>query len=138
MTRVVLDTNVIVSALISPFGNEAQVLGAVLSGRVAPCMTREILAEYMEVLARPKFGFSKPQIESLTEMLRARGLRCKPGIIEVASPDPADMPFIVCAMASNAEFLVTGNKRHFPESFYGRARVVSAREMLDLLHKEPL
>jgi putative PIN family toxin of toxin-antitoxin system len=137
MTRAVLDTNVVVSALLSPFGNEAQVLGAVLSGHIVPCMTREILAEYAEVLARPKFGFSRAETESLTEALRAKGAIVRPGKIGATSPDPGDVPFIVCAIAANATYLVTGNKRHFPEPFYGKARVVSAREMMNALHEQP-
>lgn len=78
MTRAVLDTNVLVSALLSPFGNEAQVLDAVRRGRIAPCLSKEILAEYADVLAWPKFGFATDEILGLTGMLRESGLMFRP------------------------------------------------------------
>jgi putative PIN family toxin of toxin-antitoxin system len=67
MRRAAIDTNVLVSALISPFGNEAQALDAVQKGRITPCLSRNILEEYAEVLARPKFGFARKEIDGLAE-----------------------------------------------------------------------
>jgi putative PIN family toxin of toxin-antitoxin system len=133
MTRAVLDTNIIVSALISPFGNEAQVLLAVHQGTILPCCSPTILDEYAGVLGRPKFGFSQSAIDSLIAMMRSRGSTLDPEVIHEASPDPADDAFIACAVAANADFLVTGNKRHFPAAAYGRSRVVSAGELLKIL-----
>lgn len=54
-----------------------------------------------------------------------------PAAVPVTGPDPGDFMFMLCAMEAQAEYLVTGNRRHFPERFYGSARVVNARELID-------
>lgn len=133
MIRTVLDTNVLVSALISPFGNEAQALDAVQERRITPCLSNSILEEYAEVLARPKFGFAWDEIQGLVGLLKLNGLLFEPAPLTGASPDPGDEKFIECALDADAEFIVTGNKRHFPEKSCGRAKVVSARETMELL-----
>jgi|SRR5271157_2658698 len=136
MIRVVVDTNVLVSALISPFGNEAQALDAVQKDRLIPCISPNILIEYAEVLARPKFGFARDEINGLMELLKSKGLLCEPTPVSGASPDSGDDDFIACALEAQAKFIVTGNKRHFPAEACGRAKVVSAREIVELL-KQP-
>ena len=133
MIRVVLDTNVLVSALISPFGNEAQALDVVQKDRIIPCISPRILTEYAAVLARPKFGFGRDEIDGLIELLKTKGLLFEPTPAPGVSPDSGDDDFIACALEAHAEFIVTGNKRHFPTEACGRARVVSAREMMELL-----
>ena len=115
MIRVVLDTNVIVSALISPFGNESLVLHAVQYGKITPCLSRKITEEYKGVLARPKFSFAPDEIDGLIGLLQAKGL--------LFEPPPAP----------DAAFLVTGNIIHFPAHSCGQTRVVSARELLDYI-----
>jgi putative PIN family toxin of toxin-antitoxin system len=134
MIRVVLDTNVLVSAMISPFGNPAQVLISVQDGKITPLFSEKMLAEYAEVLARPKFSFEKSEIDGLNALLRATGLLMRPERMVGASPDPKDDEFIACARAGEADFLVTGNKRHFPAESYGSARVVSPRKLIEYLN----
>jgi putative PIN family toxin of toxin-antitoxin system len=134
--RAVIDTNVIVSALLSPAGNEALILLAVHQGLVQPCFSDEILAEYAEVLARPKFGFAPDEIAALMAMLRERGESVAAVAPAPASPDPGDTKFLQCAAAARADFLVTGNKRHFPGSPYGPTHVVNAGELLDRIALE--
>lgn len=133
MIRAVLDTNVLISALLSPFGNESQALDAVQTGKITPCFSNGILEEYAEVLARPKFGFAREEIEGLVDLLKSKGLLFETARVAGTSPDPGDEQFIGCALEASAEFLVTGKKRHFPEKSCGRARVVSARELMELL-----
>jgi putative PIN family toxin of toxin-antitoxin system len=135
MIRAVLDTNILVSALLSPFGNEAQVLGAVRKDLLVPCLSELILEEYSTVLPRPKFGFKREEVLGLLGMLRARGLHFEPDSAAGVSPDPGDDRFIACALAANADFIVTGNQRHFPAASCGISRVVSARELLAALHE---
>ncbi len=134
MIRVVLDTNVVVSALISPFGNEALVVAAIQNGRVTPCVSGEMLTEYAEVLARPKFSFGRNEIKGLIGLLQSKGLFFEPKPVSGASPDPSDDIFIACALAADAAFLVTGNKRHFPSDSCGETKVVSSRELLESLN----
>ena len=75
MIRAIIDTNVLVSALIPPSGNEALLLLAVKQGLVRPCFSPAMLEEYSEVLARPKFAFSPDEITALIDLLQHQGGR---------------------------------------------------------------
>lgn len=131
MIRAVIDTNVLVSGLLSPSGNEALILLAAHQGLVRPCVSVEMLAEYAEVLARPKFAFPPDEIAAMIGMLRDKGELIEPPDDAPAVPDPDDAKFIQCAVAAGAEYLVTGNKRHFPPEACGAVHVVNAAELLD-------
>jgi putative PIN family toxin of toxin-antitoxin system len=111
--RAVIDTNVLVSGLLSPSGNEALILLAVHQGLVRPCLSEDILAEYAAVLARPKFVFPPDEIDALVQLLRDWGETVDPAGSTLASPDPGDTKFLQCAGVAGAEFLVTGNRRHY-------------------------
>ena len=136
MIRAVIDTNVLVSGLLSPNGNEALILLAVRQGLVRPCLLEEIIAEYVGVLARPKFAFTSTLIVSLIAEFREKGEMFRPKGSLTTSPDPADTKLLHCAEAAEAEFIVTGNKRHFPDAPYGTIRVVNAGELLDRITLE--
>jgi putative PIN family toxin of toxin-antitoxin system len=79
--RAVVDTDVLVSALISPTGNEALILLAMRQGLVKPSFSEEIFQEYAEILARPKYAFPADEIEALIELLRSQGE-------EIHDPEP--------------------------------------------------
>jgi uncharacterized protein len=134
--RAVIDTNVLVSGLLSPAGNEALILLAVHQGLVHPCFSEEILEEYAAVLARPKFAFPPDEIAALLANVLPTGRTLPPGWFGAASTDPAETKFLQCAEAAQADYIVTGNKHHFPESAYGVIRVVSAGELLDRITQE--
>ena len=130
MIRAVIDTNVVVSALLSPVGNEALILLAVHRGLVRPGISAEVLQEYAEVLARPKFTFPRDEIAAAMAMFRENGEFVAPRGPAPVLPDPDDAVFLHCAQTARAEYLVTGNKRHFPQEACGNVRVVSAGELL--------
>ena len=137
MIRAVVDTNVLVSALIAPTGNEALILLAIRQGLVKPSFSEEILAEYAEVLARPKFGFALDEINPLIALLRSQGEEIeKPEPLASSLPDPGDDKFLACAKAASVDFIVTGNKRHFPPRACGAIRVVNAAQLLDRITLE--
>lgn len=137
MIRAVVDTNVFVSALISPSGNEALILLAVRQGLIKPYFSAEILEEYAEVLARPKIAFSSNEIEELIALVRSQGEEVPyAGSLPSGSPDPADEKFLACAKAAAVEFIVTGNKRDFPSLARGSIAVVNAAELLDRITLE--
>ena len=136
MIRELIDTNVLVSGLLSPSGNEALIVLAVHHGLLRPCFSEEILKEYAAVLARAKFAFPPEEIAALIAMLRRNGELFTPVEAPAVSPDPADTKFLQCAMAARADFIVTGNKRDFPEAPYGRTHVVGAGELLDRITRE--
>jgi uncharacterized protein len=134
--RAVIDTNVLVSALISPSGNEALVLLAVKQGLVRPCVSPAVLKEYSAVLARPKFAFSPDEITALIDLLQDQGDLLHPAPLSGMSPDPEDDKFIACALTAQADFVVTGNKKDFPKHQLGVTLVVSAGELLNLIALE--
>lgn len=131
MIRVVVDTNVLVSAMISSDGNEALLMLAINHGLVIPCFCADILREYGNVLSRPKFGFSQSEVQSLIELLQQRGLELGSIAITRISPDPEDDKFIACALAAKAKFLVTGNKRHFLQDRLPATVVVTAGQLME-------
>lgn len=131
MIRAAIDTNVLVSGLLSSAGNEALVILALHHGLIKPCLSDAIIREYISVLARPKFAFGRDEINALLAMLTTKGEFFTPENFLVASPDPADTKFLHCALGAQADFIVTGNKRDFPATPYGVTHVVNAGELLD-------
>ncbi len=115
MIRVVMDTNVLVSAMISLSGNEALLLLAVKQGLLRPCFSRAVLEEYSEVLARPKFAFSPDEIAALVDLLQHQGDLLRPAPLSGISPDPKDDKFIACALTARGGFCGHGEQEGFPE-----------------------
>ena len=133
MIHAVIDTNILVSAFLSNGGNEADLLRAIRRGFLRPCLTDEVMEEYIEVLSRSKFSFVPSEVEDLLTFFRSSGKLVHRVENVAVSPDPTDTKFLQCAFAASADFLVTGNKRHFPASPYGPTYVVSASELLAYL-----
>ena len=126
---------------LSPRGNEALILLAIHQGLVHPCFSEEMLEEYAAVLARPKFAFPPDEIPpgeiaAVLAMFRQQGELYHPTASLAASVDPGDTKFLQCAEAARADYIVTGNKRHFPESADGVTSIVSAGELLDRITRE--
>jgi putative PIN family toxin of toxin-antitoxin system len=111
----VIDTNVLVSGLLAPTGNEALIILAVHQGLVQPCVSATVLQEYADVLARPKFAFPPDEIAAVLAMFRERGEQVAPPGAAPVLPDPDDAKFLHCAATARAEYVVTGNRRHFPQ-----------------------
>jgi putative PIN family toxin of toxin-antitoxin system len=112
--RVVLDTNVLVSGLLSPFGQPARILDLILTGDLIPVFDDRILAEYREVLARARFGFDPSDVADLLRYFEAEGEHITAHPIAVALPDPDDLLFLEVALTAQVDILVTGNVRHYP------------------------
>jgi putative PIN family toxin of toxin-antitoxin system len=129
--RVVIDTNILVSALLTPQGAPAQVfLMCLLQPDFELCVSGPVFAEYEDVIRRPRLQRSQHEIESTLASIRERSLWVKPTENIRACTDPADDIFLECAQAASAQFLVTGNSRHFPPSWKS-TQIVSARLFLD-------
>src|ERR1700722_20684856 len=133
MIRAVIDTNVLVSAMISLSGNEALLHLAVKQGFVRPCFSPAVLEEYSEVLARPKFAFSPDEIAALTDLLHRQGDLVYPNLLSGMSPDPKDNQFMASPLATQRDFMVPGKKQDFPQDRLGDTQVVSAGELLNLI-----
>jgi putative PIN family toxin of toxin-antitoxin system len=132
MIRVVLDTNIIVSALLQPLGPPAQIFELALGGVVQLCVSGNIYAEYEEVISRPRFQRSPDIIAATLGAIREKGHWVRPTDAVRACSDPDDDIFLECAHAAKAEYLVTGNLRHFPISL-GVTRVVTAKWFLEMV-----
>lgn len=129
----VIDTNVIVSALLKWNSVPGVVLQAVFNGFVVPVYNDEILNEYRNVLNRPKFGFSSELITETISQIESLGVMENAlETVAEAMPDPKDIVFYSIALShgKTAEtHLVTGNVKHFPAN----PIVVTPRQMLDIL-----
>ena len=111
---VVLDTNVLVSALMSKNGAPADILRLVLADRLTPCIDARIMCEYTEVLQRPKFGFSKGEINSLLDWFKYYGESVNAEPCDISFTDESDKKFYEVAVHCGA-VLITGNLKHYPK-----------------------
>ena len=128
--RIVLDTNVLVSALLTPHGPPARVLDLVLAGRLRMLVSDRIVDEYREVLLRPRFGFASDDVEALIAFFTDAGEWPSAAPISLSLPDPDDLPFAEAAIAGSADALVTGNRRHYPSSSMPAGLPVLTPQML--------
>ena len=133
MIRVVLDTNVLFSAIFKSTGTQAMLLDLILTeGTIVPCVLASVLAEYHEVLFRPVLRQHAAKVEYLLGLLIAFGFLVVPTRSVTASTDPDDNCFLECAEAAAADYLITGNKRHFPK-MWKKTRIVNTREFLNAI-----
>jgi len=136
--KIVLDTNVIVSAFLNPQGIPARILRLVLQGDLSIVINEHILAEYSDVLSRPKFDLSEHEVVKILSFFRSRGLRAPSLAESFALPDLDDLPFIEAALAAKADVLITGNKRHFPKRACKGQRVLTPKEFIVALGEGPV
>lgn len=125
---VVLDTNVVVSSQLSKRGIPARIVRAVLSGELTAALDARILAEYEEVLLRPKFDFDPEDMHALLDQFIASGPEIVARPISLNLPDPDDAMFLEVAVEAAAEYLITGNMRHFPKGQRQGIKVVTPSE----------
>lgn len=131
MILVVIDTNVLVSALLQPEGLPASVLMLALSGLVQPCVSKAVLAEYEDVIRRPRFKLEAETIEGTLQAIRKVAQHVTPATRVDACCDPDDNMFLECAEAAHADYLVTGNLRHFPAQ-WKTTRVIGVRAFVGI------
>ena len=132
MIRVVLDTNIVVSALLQPLGPSGHIFLFALGNSIQMCVSGGIYAEYEEVIRRPRLKRSPDIVDAALRAIRENAFWVRPAIALNVCTDPDDDIFLECAQASQADYLVTGNLRHFPSS-WKCTRVVTPRWLLDTL-----
>ena len=130
--RLVLDTNIIVSAALKPQGLQRTVLLLAITKPARMYVSSEIVSEYAEVLARPELAIRKGLRSQLPQLIRSRAHAVKPSCRLAVTPDPDDNMFLECADAARADYLLTGNQRHFPK-FWKSTKVISSREFMTLI-----
>ena len=130
MIRIVIDTNVLISALLVQEGLEGSVLRRVIWGKAIWCVSEAVLAEYAAVLNRPKFsGIDPSKIKAILTLARMGEMALVTRRVK-DSPDESDNRFLECAEAAHADYLITGNKRHFPR-WWRTTEIINAREFLE-------
>jgi putative PIN family toxin of toxin-antitoxin system len=133
--KIVLDTNVLVSGLLTPFGPSGEIVRMVTAGVLVLCIDARILLEYQEVLYRSKFKFNKEHINTLLDFIKQFGQVASTIPLKHRLPDPDDEPFLETAIAGNVECLVTGNIAHFPPSCRQGIKIFSPSDFLEFYRK---
>jgi putative PIN family toxin of toxin-antitoxin system len=130
--NLVLDTNVVVSAILRPAGQERAALVFALTAPARLYVSPDILEEYERVLHRPQLKLSDARLGEVLDLLKSRAVLVTPSRRIQVTPDPDDNIFPECAEEGRADYLVTGNKRHFPR-FWKSTKIINARELLELV-----
>lgn len=128
----VIDTNVIVSSMFKSDSIPGKIVDMMMLGRIVPLLNEEILAEYVNVLTRNKFGFQDEEVASLLTSLREKGLFLNRESTVEPFEDKDDIVFFEVCLSGRSTmdaYLVTGNLRHYPIRSY----VVTPRQMLEII-----
>jgi len=133
MVKVVYDTNVVVSAALKPGSLPAALVALAMAKKVKLYLTSVILEEYADVLKRPKFDLDPAAVEAFLRDLRKAATSVRPSRRLARTPDEPDNRFLECAAAASADYLVTGNKKHFPFPEFEGTKIVSPAEIAHLL-----
>jgi len=130
--RLVLDTNIIVSAALKPAGLPRTVLLLALKKPARLYLSAAVFAEYRVVLSRAELQIRKGLRRQLLQLLENRAHFVAPsGPLQITS-DPADNIFLECADAARADYLITGSQRHFPK-FWKKTKIINAREFIGIV-----
>lgn len=128
MQRIIIDTNIVVSSILGKSYPHEIVYNLILKGRVNNCISEEILSEFKSTLNHPKFDkfsyFRTEAIELLSELEIISELRDPTFKLNLLS-DPDDIKFLELALSTQADFLITGNSRHFPMGKFENTEIIS-------------
>jgi len=130
--RLVLDTNVVVSAVLKPDGLQRTVFLLAITKPAQWYGSAEIVSEYRVVLSRPELKIRRGLRQQFLQLVQNHGRVVVASHLPQVTSDPADNIFVECADAARADYLVTGNQRHFPK-FWKSTKIISAREFLNLI-----
>lgn len=128
----VIDTNVLVSAMLKWNSVPGNIMELVFSGTIVPLLNEQIVKEYRDVLSRPKFHFTEKIIENVISEIDRLGLYIDAEITNLILPDPKDTVFYEIVMEkrkTEEAYLVTGNIKHFPSEPF----IVTPREMMTMI-----
>ena len=129
MIKVVLDTNILVSALWTKIGNASAIVSLIFLDKIVPCFDHHILEEYRAVLRRPRLSFPQGQVDELITEITNRGLSVTVSPSVIVLPDEADRKFYDVAKFCKA-YLITGNAKHYPKE----TGIISPAHFLDIFN----
>ena len=134
--KIVLDTNVLVSGLLTPFGPSGEIVRMLFSGELIICIDARTLSEYQDVLNRPKFMFNKDQIGILIDFLKQYAQFVSSSPLKGRLPDTDDEPFLEVAIAGKVKSLVTGNTAHYPVPLREGIVIYAPSEFIEFYRKQ--
>jgi uncharacterized protein len=129
--RLVLDTNVVISAALKPDGLQRTVFLLAITRPARFYVSQPILDEYAEVLARRELRISRGTRLQFLDLIRNRSLLVAPRYRLYQTRDPDDNVFLECADSARADYLITGNQKHFPR-FWKATKVITPREFIEV------
>jgi uncharacterized protein len=129
--KIVLDTNVLVSGLLTPLGANGEIVRLVSSGALVVQYDSRILLEYRNVLSRPKFQFDAHNVNTFLAFIKQSGQALSGAPLRTRLPDPDDEPFLEIALAGRTVCLITGNKKHFPKEARQGIKIFSPSEFIE-------
>ena len=129
--RLVIDTNVLVSAALKPEGLHRTSLILAVTKPALFYVSHTILKEYADVLSRPELAIRKGIRQQLLQLVKNHSHIVTPSRRLEVSPDPDDNMFLECADTARADYLITGNQRHFPR-FWKKTKIITTREFISL------
>ena len=132
---VVIDTNVLVSAVLKNNSIPGTIIELAFNGKIIPVLNKEIESEYRNVLLRPKFHLTTDIVNDIVNEFKQKGLYINETHIDIELPDPKDVVFYGVVMEQRSltsAWLVTGNIKHFPNETF----IVNPRQMLDIILNE--
>ena len=130
--RLVIDTNILVSAALKPDGLQRTVFLIAITKPARLYVSAAILEEYREVLARRELKIRKGLRQQLLDLVNNHAQIVKPLRAFLVAKDRDDNKFLECADAARADYLVTGNQRHFPR-FWKKTKVITSRESISIV-----
>jgi len=133
--KIVLDTNVLVSGLLTPFGSSGEIVRMISAGKLILQYDSRMLLEYQEVLYRPKFQFNRGDVDLLLDYINKNGQVVPTSPLKKRLPDPDDEPFLEVAIGGEAVCFVTGNKVHYPRPFREGMKILSPSEFINFYRK---
>ena len=131
--RIVMDTNVLVSGMLTPFGVCGEIVRMLTSSNISLCVDSRILFEYEDVLRRPRFQIEHNMIDVVMEYIESTSEAHNTTPLQKSLPDSDDNPFLEVALSANVDCLVTGNVKHFPRDLCCGMRVLSPRKFIDII-----
>lgn len=135
MIRVVLDTNIVISAMLRAGGLPEAVFNLAIDGVVDLCISEPVLAEYAEVLGRARLAIPPEKVAIALARIREKSslVTVTIAVDPTACPDdPDDMVFLQCAEAAAADYLITGNRKHYPGE-WKKTRIITPREFMEII-----
>ena len=131
--RLVLDTNIVISAFINPYGNPSQIMKIILNRKAEMCYNSAILSEYENVILRPKFSkhIDAGNIRWFINLIGNIGIAVDPLPSNVKLPDESDRIFYDTARESGS-ILISGNLKHFPKASF----IMSPADFLKLINEK--